>query len=237
MRTNTDSPCPTSNTTSSTSPLRGSSCCGHNSGNHSSSANALPGTPRGNNSHSAPSNANGNATPCASGNHHSAKRLCASHANGVQLRSKHHADARHSPAPAPGQHASSPVPSNANGTTTRLHQGIASKFANGPASDAWSNNTTVNGNNPSVATVCADRKPRNQCMRPGRHQASQTTPAKLSQNPAINTAIGSHANTTNAASANEVATPPGRRPKRAITTTAIISTVRTVGSAKPATAA
>ncbi len=175
--------------------------------------------------------------PAASGSHHNAKRLPPSHDSADQLSSKHPADARHGQLPAPGTTASSPVPSRASGTTTRLHHGLASRFASGPASDAWSNSTAVSGSSPTVATAWADRKPRSQCRRSGRHPASHATPAKLNQNPAVSIASGSAPSTSRAASASAPVTLAGRRPSLASAITATISTVRTVGRAKPATAA
>ena len=137
---------------------------------------------------------------------------------------------------------SSAVPSNASGTTTRLHQGIAIRFANGPASEACPNSIALNGSKPSVATPCADRNVRSHAprvslaCRVGMHHTNQATPAKLSQKPAPRIASGSTSNTAIAASASASAARCTRRDSSATTTTAIISIVRTVGSAKPATA-
>ena len=239
MRTSTDSPCPTSSTTSSASPWRGSSRSGHSSGSHSSAASHLPGTPRGSSSQNAPASASGSANQRASGSHHSENRLSASQPNSGQLRSKHHAASRHAQPPHPACSASSPVPSSDSGTTTRLHHGIATRLASGPASEAWPNSTAVSGSSPSVATHCAVRNPgTSRCSSTrGRHHTSQATPAKLSQNPAVSSDSGSTRVTATAASASESATRSERRASRATTTTPIISTVRTVGSSQPATAA
>ncbi len=129
------------------------------------------------------------------------------------------------------------MPSSASGTTTRLHHGIASRLASGPTAEAWLNSIVLSGNRPSVATPCADRNSRSLPCQPlpaaGMHQASQATPRKLSQKPADSTASGSKASMTIAASASASTTRTGRRHSRATTTTAIISAVRTVGSAMP----
>src|SRR3546814_14717177 len=61
--------------------------------------------------------------------HHNARSLSASHSNNDQLSSKHHAASRHDHSPRPAFTTSSAVPSNASGTTTRLHHGTASKLA------------------------------------------------------------------------------------------------------------
>jgi hypothetical protein len=115
-------------------------------------------------------------------------------------------------------------------------------LARGPANEACPNNITVSGNKPRVATACASKKPRNCAFQlrspsPGRHHSSQATPPKLSQKPGASTDSGSTSNTAIVASANASTARCARRNRRASTTSAIISTVRTVGSAKPATAA
>src|SRR3546814_10399995 len=71
-------------------------------------------------------------TPCRS-----------SHCIAGHDRSKHHAAARQAHSPAPWCSASSAVPRSDSGTTTRLHHGIATRLASGPASDACPNRTTV----------------------------------------------------------------------------------------------
>ena len=237
VRTSTDNPCPTSITTTSTSPGAGKWRSGHSNGSHNARASGLPGTPRGSNNQNAPSNANGSANQCASGSHHNANPLLASHSNSGQLRSKHHAAARHTSAPAPACSDSSPMPINDNGTTTRLHHGTAIRLANGPASDACPNRMALNGSSPTVATVCADTSIRNGLpVLRGRHHNNQATPRKLSQKPAPSTASGSNSNTTIADNASASAVRSGRRHTMAPATTAIISAVRTVGNAKPAIA-
>src|SRR5690606_1910894 len=190
-----------------------------------------PGTPRGSSSQNAPTSASGSAYQRASGSHHSEKRLSASQPNSGQDRSKHHAAKRQAQPPHPACTASSPVPSSASGTTTRLHQGIATRLATGPASEAWPNSTAVRGSRPKVATHWAVRKPgTSRCSSTlGKHHTSQATPAKLSQNPAVSSDSGSTRVTATAASASESATRSERRAIRATTTTPIISTVRTVG--------
>ncbi len=115
---------------------------------------------------------------------------------------------------------------------------MATKLANGPTSDACPNKLTVNGSRPTVATVCADRKPRTMARSSdGRHQTSHATPAKLSQKPATSTLSGSHSTTANKASESTCAVEARRRSTLARATTAIINTVRTVGSARPASSA
>ncbi len=119
-----------------------------------------------------------------------------------------------------------------------VHHGIATRFTSGPAREACPNSATVSGSNATVATPWALRNPRSQpCSRPGRHQISHSTPAKLSQKPGARTASGSNNSIASAASDSDWATVARRRLQRAVATTAIISTVRTVGSAKPAAAA
>src|SRR5690606_17125272 len=239
VRSTTAVPCPTSSITSSNSPGRGSARSGHSSGSNSSAASGFPGTPRGSSSQNAPSSASGSANHAASGSQHSATGPSASDSNSGHEASKQVAASRHAGPPQPGCSASSPVPASASGTTTRLHHGIATRLASGPASEACPNSTAVSGSRPRVATHCAARKPPTTGWRPpaGRHQTSQATPAKLSQKPAVSTASGSTSSSAIAASASESPTPIGRRHNRASTTIATISTVRTVGSAKPATAA
>ena len=222
----------------STSPGSGNTRDGHSSGNHSSNANGLPGTPRGSSSQNAPASASGKANQRASGSHHSANGDAASRSNSGHDRSKVVADSDHSACPAPACSDSAAVPSKASGTTTRLHQGTATRLANGPASEACPNSTTVNGSRPSAATPCAPRNSRRGCCRPcGRHHSSQATPAKLSQKPAPSGASGSTSSTAIAASAKASAADCCRRPSRAPSTITIISSVRTVGNANPATAA
>ena len=88
-----------------------------------------------------------------------------------------------------------------------------------------------------MATACAGRNAFAQCIDAGRHQASQATPPKLSQNPAASSDNGSNTRTASIASASTSTRRTWRRARRASTTTAIISTVRTVGNANPAAAA
>jgi hypothetical protein len=88
-----------------------------------------------------------------------------------------------------------------------------------------------------VAAPCADRNPFAQCCDCGKHHANQATPAKLSQKPAASTDSGSKSSTAITARASESTILAWRRESRASTTTAIISTVRVVGNAKPASAA
>src|SRR5690606_17056355 len=72
VRTSTDRPCPTSSTTSCTSPDDGSPRCGHSRGSQSSSASGFPGTSRGSISQNPPSSASGSANHAGSGNHQNA---------------------------------------------------------------------------------------------------------------------------------------------------------------------
>jgi hypothetical protein len=242
VRTSTESPCPTSITVATASPRDGSPRCGHNSGNHSSKASGLPGTPRGSKTQAAPASASGAANHAGSGRDQSASGLRAIHSKPGHGRSKANAARRHGHSPNPACNASSPVPASASGTTTRLHQGMATMFATGPASDACPNSTTVSGNNPTVATACAPKNPP-RCARqpcsplPGRHHRSQATPPKLSQKPGASTDSGSATRITINASASVSAARWARRSRRASTTSQIISTVRIVGNANPATAA
>jgi hypothetical protein len=242
VRTSTDRPCPTSITVATASPRDGKPRCGHSSGSHSSKASGLPGTPRGSNSQAAPASASGTANHAGSGKDQSASGLRAIHAKPGHGRSKASAARRHGHSPSPACKASSPVPANASGTTTRLHHGMAMMFAMGPASDACPNSITVSGSNPTVATACAPKKPP-RCARqpcsplPGRHHSSHATPPKLSQNPGASTDSGSATSITINASASVSAARCARRSRLASTTSQIISTVRIVGSANPATAA
>ena len=68
---------------------------------------------------------------------------------------------------------------------------------------------------------------------PCRHQASQATPPKLSQNPGRRTESGSSPSTMIAAMAIDCATPDCRRSPPASATNTIINTVRSVGSDAP----
>lgn len=173
-----------------------------------------------------------------SGTHHNATWVRPSQTNAGQVSSKHQPASCQAQTPAPGQAASSAVPSKASGTTTKVHHGIATRLASGPTSDACPNRLTVSGNRPMVATACADRNPRNiERSSAGRHHTSHATPAKLSQKPATNTLNGSHSSTANIANARICAVLARRRSTRASATTAIINTVRTVGSARPASTA
>lgn len=177
VRTSTARPCPTSSTCTSASPAAGSSRSGHSSGNHNSTANDLPGVPRGSNSQNAPSKANTSAIASDSGTHHNATGVCPSQTKPGQVSSKHQPANRHAHTPAPGWSASSAVPSKASGTTTKVHHGIATRFANGPTNDACPNRLTVSGSRPTVATVCADKKPRRMARSSdGRHHTNQATP-------------------------------------------------------------
>ena len=224
---------------SSTSPFPGAWRDGQSKGSHNSSANGLPGTPRGNSIQNAATSASGSAYQRASGSHHNARPLSCSHVKPGQLHPKAVAAQCHAQVPAPGCSDSSPVPNSASGTTTRLHQGTATRFASGPDNDACPNSTTVNGSNPRVATACALASPCNglRSLPGGRHHSSQATPPKLSQKPGVSSARGSTSPTAIAASPSASAIPCPRRASRAATITPIISAVRTVGSAKPATAA
>ena len=139
---------------------------------------------------------------------------------------------------AAGATGNSRSPASASGTTPRLITGIPIRFAKGPGNDACPKNQTVSGNNPRTATPCASRNGLSQplpCWR-GKHQSSQPTPAKLSQNPGASTDRGSNSNTAIRASANDSALDCARRRSFATSTTAIIKSVRTVGKAKPASA-
>jgi hypothetical protein len=242
VRTSTESPCPTSITVATASPRDGRPRCGHSNGSHNSKASGLPGTPRGSNSQAAPASASGTANHAGSGSDQSASGLRAIHAKPGHGRSNAWAARRHGHCPSPACSASSPVPASASGTTTRLHQGIATMFATGPASEAWPNSITVSGNNPIVATACAPKNPP-RCARqpcwplPGRHHSSQATPPKLSQKPGASTDSGSARSIAINASASVSAARCARRSSRASTTSQIISTVRIVGNANPATAA
>src|SRR5690606_23895725 len=195
VRTSTDSPWPTSSTHNSAWPGAGSPRCGHSSGSHSSSASGLPGTPRGSNSQNPPASASGNANHAGRGSQNSASGVAASHSNSGHERSKHAAASLQHQAPAPRWMASSAVPSSDSGTTTRLHHGIATRLASGPAAEAWPNKATATGSRPMVATACASTNPRTTPPSErggvaGRHHSSQATPAKLSQNPAVSAASG-----------------------------------------------
>jgi len=239
VRTSTDRPCPTSTTVATASPGGGSPRCGHSSGSHSSAASGLPGTPRGSSSHAAPASASGTANHAGSGSVHSASGLRAIHSKPGHGRSNARAANFQAHAPAPARSASSAVPASASGTTTRLHHGIATRFATGPASDACPNSTTVNGSSPTVATACAPRKPRNHPRQPRgvspcRHHSSQATPPKLSQKPGASTDSGSASSIASSARASASAAPWLRRSNRASTAMPIISAVRSVGSASPA---
>ena len=242
VRTSTDKPCPTSIATSSASPCRGRSRAGNSSGNHSSSSSGLPGTPRGSSSQNTDSNASGSANQRDSGSQAIASGLSAMRASHGHSASKHHAAARHGNSPNPACRLSANTPNRASGITTRLHHGTAARLANGPANEAWPNNTTVNGSRPSVATACAAAKSCSSAQRrgpcsAGRHHSNQATPAKLSQKPAPRIASGSSSNSAMQPSARVSASRCRRRRQRAATSTAIITAVRKVGNAKPVIAA
>ena len=114
---------------------------------------------------------------------------------------------------------------------------MASRLTSGPAREACPNIATVSGVSASVATACAARNPRTRVIRSCRHHISHSTPPKLSQKPGARTDKGSNASTAHTASASSCLVGAGRREQVAAASTATISTVRTVGSANPATAA
>ena len=89
-----------------------------------------------------------------------------------------------------------------------------------------------------LATPCARSRSRTgDPPARGMHHSSQPTPAKLNQNPADSTHSGSTSSIATAAIASACGIAIDRRVLRARATTAIISSVRTVGSEKPDAAA
>src|SRR3990167_966726 len=236
--TNTDKPCPTSMTRISTGPGAGGFRSGHNIGRNKTQASARPGVPRGSSSQKAARHASAKATNPVSASHIIEPGQSAIASSALQSQSITRADACQQKAAAVAETVDSKRPSNASGTTHRLITGTPTRLATGPGMDACPKNQIVSGSKPSTATPCALRKLRT-CPVPrdcGRHQISQPTPAKLSQKPGASTLRGSNSSTATRASAYDSRPDCGRRNRRAESTTAIISQVRTVGSAKPASA-
>ena len=213
VRTSTDSPCPTSITTSSASPCSGKSRSGHSSGSHSSSGQRLA-------RHAArqqqPERAQQRQWQREPARLRQPPQRQAAVGQPLEQRpssGRSTTPPRARPTrPHPACSASSAMPISDSGTTTRLHHGTATRLANGPANDAWPNRIALSGSSPSVATPCADRKSRTGRALPcGRHHSSQATPRKLSQKPAPSTASGSSSSTAITASASASAARNGRR--------------------------
>src|SRR6185437_879954 len=141
--------------------------------------------------------------------------------------------------PSDGSGSNNALANRVHGTSTKLMNGTATRFASGPTSDAWPKNHTVNGNN-ATAINNGDKPisrnlPRQPCPRASAH-ASSTTPAKDSQNPADNTDSGSTRRTAQSARPRPSPRPSPRRAMRASDTAPIIQSVRVVGRPKPASA-
>ena len=225
-------------TTISASPCAGRNEDGHNTGRNSIIASALPGTPRGISNQKAPIQASTKAASEGSGSH---SRVAGEEDNHSRPRHNHSmqlaAICHRAMAPA-SQTKDDSKPARESGTTTRLMTGMPTRLAIGPESEACPKNQIVSGSRPSTATLCASTKdfssPDSRGC--GRHQTSQATPMKLSQNPGVSTDKGSNRSTTIKASAMASWVRCGRPSKRSSATAAIISRVRTVGSANPANA-
>ncbi len=238
VRTSTESPWPTSITSISACPGCGRWRSGRSNGRNRSKASGFPGVARGSNSHRAPTQARPTASSPGSGSQTIAAGQFATRCRSDQSPSIRAAESCQQNPAAAGDAGNSTRPASASGTTPKLITGIPIRLARGPGSDAWPKNHTVSGNNPRTATPCASRNGLIQplpCCR-GKHQSSQPTPAKLSQKPGASTDSGSNSNTARRASAKDSLPDCARRSSFASNTTAIISSVRTVGNAKPASA-
>jgi hypothetical protein len=115
---------------------------------------------------------------------------------------------------------------------------MTGRFTSGPSRAVPPNKAMPSGNRPTLATPCAARNPRRLAPMPartslGRHHTSHSTPPKLSQKPADSTDSGAGSSIASAASASPCTHRAGDAGP-ASATSPIISAVRTVGSAPPA---
>src|SRR5258706_197832 len=140
--------------------------------------------------------------------------------------------------------------STVNGTSTRLNNGIATRFTSGPTRDISLKYHAVSGSNARPIDHCsatnarAASQPRRQrpstCTRRRRGPSSASkmaTAANDDQNDAASGANGSNISTTSNVAASTCHAPTRRRVTSTNNATAIISSERSAGTAKPVRAA
>ena len=124
-----------------------------------------------------------------------------------------------------------------SGTITKLTNGTATRFDSAPTSDASPKNQTVSGSSASDITswpsVSSRTKPSTPRPR-ARHSIRNATPTNDSQKPGDSTASGSTIEDRDERERKRLRAAAGATAARASATTAIISSVRTVGRLPPA---